>query len=207
VHTLTAAIPEGGLREAKKRRTRDALVRCARRLVLEHGLDAVTIHEICAAADVAPRTFFNYFESKDAAVLGLSAITLDPAFVKSFADGGPSGERRDDLARLVTEVVVTNLPSPGDLATTVELLHHEPRLIAVHVHWLEEHRGGLAELIGARFGVPASDSLAATGALAVLTLCRSVLEALEARGTEALDAETVLDHARIAVRDVTALLS
>jgi AcrR family transcriptional regulator len=39
--------------------------------VADRGLEAVSIEDITAAADVSPRTFFNYFPTKDDAVLGL----------------------------------------------------------------------------------------------------------------------------------------
>ncbi|MDO5627024.1 MAG: TetR family transcriptional regulator [Mobilicoccus sp.] len=61
-----------GLRERKKKATRRALHEAALRLVAEHGLDAVTTEDIAVAADVSARTFFNYFPSKDAAVIGLA---------------------------------------------------------------------------------------------------------------------------------------
>ncbi|WP_460344892.1 TetR/AcrR family transcriptional regulator [Actinoallomurus acanthiterrae] len=57
-----------GLRERKKTETREALRAAAIRLFLEHGPSAVTVNDICEAARVSRRTFFNYFESKEAAV-------------------------------------------------------------------------------------------------------------------------------------------
>jgi AcrR family transcriptional regulator len=60
-----------GLRERKKIATRQALHEAALRLVAERGLEAVSVDDVAERADVSPRTFFNYFSSKDDAVLGL----------------------------------------------------------------------------------------------------------------------------------------
>jgi AcrR family transcriptional regulator len=56
-------------RERKKERTRQEIYRAAMELFLARGFDAVTIEDICTAADVAKGTFFLHFPTKDALLL------------------------------------------------------------------------------------------------------------------------------------------
>ncbi|GAA4915061.1 TetR/AcrR family transcriptional regulator [Nonomuraea thailandensis] len=58
-----------GLRERKKAETRQAVHEAALRLVVEHGLDAVTVEAIADAANISRRTFSNYFSGKEDALL------------------------------------------------------------------------------------------------------------------------------------------
>jgi AcrR family transcriptional regulator len=61
-----------GRRERKKRATRCALAAAALRPASERGPAGVTVEDISDAADVSSRTFFNYFGSKEAAILSLA---------------------------------------------------------------------------------------------------------------------------------------
>jgi AcrR family transcriptional regulator len=66
----TAVVPGEGRRGRKKNATRRALRNASLRLVAERGFANVTVEDIAEAADVATRTFFNYFPSKESAVIG-----------------------------------------------------------------------------------------------------------------------------------------
>jgi AcrR family transcriptional regulator len=65
--------PHLGRRERKKLATRQALSSAALELAIERGLEKVTIEDITARADVALRTFRNYFASKYEALASIGA--------------------------------------------------------------------------------------------------------------------------------------
>jgi AcrR family transcriptional regulator len=57
--------PELGLRERKKRQTRQLIFDTAHRLFGERGFESVTVAEIARAAEVSEVTVFNYFPTKE----------------------------------------------------------------------------------------------------------------------------------------------
>ena len=59
-----------GLRERKKRETREAITRAAWKLFARRGFDAVTVADIARAAKVSEKTVFNYFPAKEDLVFG-----------------------------------------------------------------------------------------------------------------------------------------
>ncbi len=100
----SAPAPVLGLRDRKRLETRRRIADAARSLALEQELDHTTIEQIAARADVSPRTFFNYYESKEDAVLGHTEVDLSPEALDAHlatVSGRPVIEAVVDLAILV----------------------------------------------------------------------------------------------------------
>jgi AcrR family transcriptional regulator len=64
-------------RERKKLETKANILGAARHLFEEKGFDNTSIEEITEKADVAKGTFFNYFNSKDGLMAGISEEEVD----------------------------------------------------------------------------------------------------------------------------------
>ena len=98
----------GGLRERKKAATREALSTAALRLALEHGPENVRVDDIAEAAGVSPRTYNNYFSSREAAIV--AAVAAERALrVGAALRARPADE---PLATAVTEAVVSEYEEP-----------------------------------------------------------------------------------------------
>ncbi|ACQ80807.1 transcriptional regulator, TetR family [Beutenbergia cavernae DSM 12333] len=146
---------EPGLRARQKRERRRQLVDAARRLVRERGLDQVTVDDICAEVGISPRTFFNYFEVKEDAVLDADAWDVTNPAVQEFARGGPTGVLWDDAVALVRGVFSD--PDIQSVTSVLELAHSDPRLLARHLYWMDRGHTQFEELAARRAGRDAPD--------------------------------------------------
>ncbi|MUL83183.1 MULTISPECIES: TetR/AcrR family transcriptional regulator [unclassified Mycolicibacterium] len=101
---MPAETAAASLRERKRVRTRAAIVDAALKLFAANGYDGTTVADIAAAADIAPRTFFSYFASKDDVLLpGADARVL--AALDAIAERGPDDRPADVLLRALGSVI------------------------------------------------------------------------------------------------------
>ncbi|HEY1179643.1 MAG TPA: TetR family transcriptional regulator [Phytomonospora sp.] len=101
---MTTSTEAQGLRERKKRRTREALIDAAFELFDGQGYEATTVDQIAEAVEVSPRTFFRYFGSKEDVALHLQ----DSVWIEVLAAFAAQPRRHPLLVairRAIAEVV------------------------------------------------------------------------------------------------------
>ncbi|MBW4721920.1 TetR/AcrR family transcriptional regulator [Saccharothrix obliqua] len=162
-----------GLRERKKLATRAALADAALRLCVEHGVDGVTVEQVARAAGVSLRTFFNYFSSKEEAVVAGDVATAE-AFVRAFAQRPPEEPVLEALRRALGEV----LPDRVDRTKLEQLrvLRRTPALLPHLMAAFHAQEKALAVAIARRVGVdPDADLYPLMCAAAVMATLRVVV--------------------------------
>ncbi|WP_241993019.1 TetR/AcrR family transcriptional regulator [Cryobacterium frigoriphilum] len=90
-----------GLRERKRLATRRAIQYAVLTLTQKRGIDKVTIEDISRVANVSPRTFFNYFPSKDAALVGDAPSLASADDIERFVHAGPGGDILGQVSALL----------------------------------------------------------------------------------------------------------
>jgi AcrR family transcriptional regulator len=174
----TEALPES-LRDRKKRSTRDALRRSAVALVAERGFGAVTVGDIAAAVDVSERTFFNYFSSKEDAVVG-----WDPGRVAELCDRLVARPTTESPPQALYQVLVEAFgrydADHREFLQRMAVTRADPQLLAHHAaRWADLERDLVTALAQRRGTDPAHDRYAAVvvatmlaaGRVAVMSWC------------------------------------
>ncbi|QYX80446.1 TetR family transcriptional regulator [Streptomyces akebiae] len=151
-----------GLRERKKQRTHDALLRAALELFTTRGYEATTVDEIAEAVDVSQRTFFRYFAGKEEAALAVLSLTHDHflAAVRARpAHEAPLEAMRnavlegwDAFGAVVDQVV------PLDLhLRAYGMVESTPALLAAHLRRADEVGRQIERIIAEREGLDEAD--------------------------------------------------
>jgi AcrR family transcriptional regulator len=177
-----ATAPPVSLRERKKLATRRLLRRAALELVAERGLANVTVEDIAEAAQVSPRTFFNYFPSKEAVLFG-----GDPERAaelrERIAREAPGRSALDALRVVLTqdsEAMADELRSlggdPAEWLRRMKVARTDPHVRAAHAAQMAMIERAIAEGLAARLGADQeTDPYPGVLAAAAVSLVRACL--------------------------------
>ncbi|WP_324789406.1 TetR family transcriptional regulator [Streptomyces sp. H51] len=182
------------LRERKKQRTRDALLRAALELFTTRGYERTTVDEIADTVDVSQRTFFRYFAGKQEAALFLQELAV-ARFVEAVRDR-PAGEAPmtalrqallegwDGLSDVIESVVPVEL-----YLRMYQVIESTPALLAAHLRRSTEIEDSLTRVLAEREGVDAETDPRPRLAVAVFGgVMRLAERQWSSRGDVSLDA-------------------
>ncbi|MEV3858935.1 TetR family transcriptional regulator [Streptomyces sp. NPDC050095] len=169
--------PAEGLRARRRRQTRAELHAATLRLARELGFARITVEMISKEVGVSPRTFFNYFPSKEAALFALPG-SLPPALADRFAHG--PGRDTDSVLRDLGDVLADHLqeaaPSPQELEDILRIAEGVPSVLATFLAQCEAVERELAGTIARRTGTPADGEDAGLLAGIAMATMRSGLQ-------------------------------
>ncbi|MGZ4661392.1 MAG: TetR/AcrR family transcriptional regulator [Arthrobacter sp.] len=155
-----SAIIVGGLRERKRAATRAAITAVARSLTAERGLNGFTVEEVCEQTDISRRTFFNYFPSKEDAIIGHVDDDFPAEIVERFMAGGagsPAGAISEsllsDLVQLSLDLSERMSASEEETRQLIGVIKKEPQLMLRIIGASEEREAEFARMLSAREGV------------------------------------------------------
>ncbi|WP_369031823.1 MULTISPECIES: TetR family transcriptional regulator [Streptomyces] len=170
--------PQGeGLRDRRRRETRLEIHRAALRLARKHGFDKITVDMISAESGVSPRTFFNYFPNKEAALL-LGPTEVPPALAAEFVAAGTASPREvlADVTRLLLREMADNSPERATMHDVFALAQTHPLIHAALLARIEGFQRSLADVVARRMGQRPEDEMPSLIAALALTAVRTGLE-------------------------------
>ena len=182
-------------RERKKQETRQALSAAALRLTTERGLEGVTVDDIANEADVSTRTLFNYFASKEAAIVG-----IDPDNARMLAERLLERPAHEPPI-IALRAVLVDAADDDDLAVAAAQRAQRAELVARHPALLPHQLAGYAALervlvtaMRERVGAADDDPFPTVAVAAAIAAIRSGLN-WHAAGSDGRSLRDVLEQA------------
>lgn len=144
--------PGPGRRERKKLQTRDALEAAALRLFEEKGYDDTTVEEIAEAADVAVRTFFRYFQSKQHVLFGDVANDISGRLRNALAAQPAALNPVDAVGGALARLELEDEDDRRQVTSRIRLVEKVPELGGTYHMLFQELHDVIAEFTAVRTG-------------------------------------------------------
>jgi len=146
-------------RERKKLETRQALEQAALRLFGERGYEQTTVEDIAEAADVAVRTFFRYFSSKQDVLFG-EVVTDRVVRLRTELAVRPRDEDLLDSIRTVMDLLDFKGPDEEEqILARMELMRRQPSFVSRYLEIMDEMRSTVVDFVAERTGLDPSREL------------------------------------------------
>lgn len=170
-------MPDAGLRELKKLRTRQVIMETAWRLFAERGFEQVTVAEVAREAGVSEATVFNYVSTKEALVFD-GMVAYEARLLDAVRDRAVGASALDAITRFLDESADhAATGGVGDtIAVTARMVMSSPTLRARQEEILADRTRALVELLAAETGASADDPSLQAGAHAIKGVQRAVLD-------------------------------
>ncbi|MBT0773748.1 TetR family transcriptional regulator [Kineosporia sp. J2-2] len=168
---------EGDLRSRRRSATAREIHEATLRLAARHGYDHVTVDMISTEAGVSRRTFFNYYPSKEAAVVAGPKSLPEPALSVFLAgpSDGPAQVLRD-LNELLLRELEQNQPARDDLRQVMALAQEHPAILAHLLGNFDAFERVVAAAVAQRLGAEPDDEVPALLAALALSTTRTGLQ-------------------------------
>jgi AcrR family transcriptional regulator len=165
-------------RERKMQETAARLTSVSRRLTAERGLSGFTIEEVCDEVDVSRRTFFNYFPSKEDAILGAHPEEESQRFTNDYLARGSRGWNVviDDMVDLIVEHFSSAGVDSTVHAEFMAAVDREPRLLLRFIGATRDRDRQVTAIVAQREGVALDDPRAEASVNVLSTLIRTAGE-------------------------------
>jgi AcrR family transcriptional regulator len=158
VDPVTAsAAPSDSLRRRHVLRTREAIVRASLEAFAERGFAGTTVEDIARRADVASRTFFRHFPTKEAVLFHDSEEVL--AGMRARLSSRPAGEEPHVSLLAACSAIADGLAADTDrMRLLVRLSQEEPKLLAYQrIMMLQHFEADIVVTLADRHGIDRSD--------------------------------------------------
>jgi AcrR family transcriptional regulator len=146
-----------GLRERKKLRTRETIVRVALQLFSEQGFAETTIRQIADAADVAPRTVSAYFPVKEQLVFHDDEATMTALRARLMSARLPGETTVDAMRGWIAEQFQAGSVDVAEQRCRRAVIESDPALRTYERGQMAIVEGIVAEAVAMDLDLPADD--------------------------------------------------
>ncbi|NQX16478.1 TetR family transcriptional regulator [Rathayibacter sp. VKM Ac-2857] len=175
-------------RDQRAAERRGELARTARELTIRHGFSGFTVEELCEEVGISRRTFFNYFPSKEYAIVGRPEEGLDDDSVAEFLTRRPGVSLLEALVALGAVHFAAIGLNADSVREFVAVADREPKLLQALLDVGTQRDLLVADLVARREGLDPADPSVLLAVQTAGTVIRSAVGAyLDSDGSVPLE--------------------